>query len=115
MDDLDWLTDSLSETSAAILRLVPQLLVHSGKIEVSLHNSGTSNIGMVKLGVSLNEAPEGSRCDPSDPMLFHSLLKGQSVQAEFKVTGAEGAMKYAAADISYFIGGAAAHLRLHLW
>ena len=139
MGALERLTDALAETSAALLELVPQIVVreetealsaqgpagvdtplpaHRLTVTVSLSNLGRQSPGMVKLGLDTAALPHGVACEPDDPAYFGSVHPGQSVRAVFHVRCPAGTPLRAdrcGGDVSYFVAGAPAHLRIRAW
>jgi hypothetical protein len=141
MNALDRLTDSLSETSALLLGLVPRITFERlpvtetatarlqesedgtsatpspfGKIEVTvaLTNAGAQSVKLVKLGMDTTKLPQGVACDPTEPALFGTLQPGQTARATFRLRGQAG-LQFPAhccvGDVSYFVPDAPAHLR----
>ncbi len=137
MGALERLTDALAETSAALLELVPQITVreeaaaapitsnaeappvtHLLTITVSLANLGRQSPGMVKLGLDTASLPHGVACVPDDPAYFGAVHPGQSVRATFHVRCPAGALlppNRCGGDVSYFVSGTPAHLRIRAW
>lgn len=138
MGALDRLTDSLAETSAALLELVPQITVqeedapetaqastvadampaHMLLVTVTLANLGRQSPGMVKLGLDTAALPSGVVCRPDDPAYFGALHPGQSVRAVFHVrcpAGISLPTDQCGGDVSYFVSGTPAHLRVRAW
>ncbi len=118
-DALTALSDGLSQTSAVILNLVPQIEVlpdtrGGAKVAVSLRNGGTSRVESVKLGLDEAALPAKTTCNPPDPAYFDALKPGQSVETTFEVRSRAGAIlsgiRYTA-DVSYRIASSPAHLR----
>ena len=138
MGALERLTDALAETSAALLELTPQIRVQEESapaspapdstdalpparrllVTVSLANLGRESPGMVKLGLDTAALPRGVVCEPDDPAYFGSVHPGQSVRAVFRVRCPAGTAlptDRCGGDVSYFVSGAPAHLRLRAW
>jgi hypothetical protein len=139
MGALERLTDALAETSAALLELVPQITVReesmpdavaaSGAadtpaplrrltVTVSLANLGRQSLGMVKLGLATADLPRGVACEPDDPAYFGSVHPGQSVRATFHLRCPAGTalpIDRCGGDVSYFVSGTPAHLRIRAW
>lgn len=140
MAALDSLADSLSDTSAILLGLVPRLAIEkrplattsaalqdepegsipvptpasSLVVTVTLINAGAHNVKLVKLGMDTTQLPPGVTCDPHEPTLFGTLRPGQTVQAIFRLRGQAGApfpVNCCVGDVSYFVPDAPAHLR----
>lgn len=139
MGALERLTDSLAETSAALLELVPQITVQEEAapaagpvptatdappparqltVTVSLSNLGRQSPGMVKLGLDSAALPRGIVCEPDDPAYFGALHPGQSVRAVFHVrcpASLSLPTDQCGGDVSYFVSGTPAHLRIRAW
>ncbi len=137
MGAMERLSDSLAETSAALLGLVPAISVtlpvqestpaagntttapvEGPQVSVTLANRGSRAVGAVKVGLDPGLLPEGARPEPEDPALFGALRPGQTARAAFHVRGTASASVPASScvgDVSYFIAGAAAHLRARAW
>lgn len=146
-EGLERLSDSLSEASAALLGLAPnvtlapsittppaqtsvaepQSAVASAQeatglqemiVTVALTNAGGQSVPMVKLGLDPAALPAGVSCRPTDPAFFGTLYPGQTVRATFHLrcpaqTPLAGSR--CVGEVSYFMGGAPAHLRLRSW
>lgn len=131
---LDRLTDSLSETSAVILGLVPRIAFErkpavttaglqetpeapsptSVVVTVALTNAGAQSVKLVKLGIDATKLPQGVACDPTEPALFGTLKPGQTARAAFRLRGPSATsfpMSCCVGDVSYFVPDAPAHLR----
>lgn len=135
MGALERLTDALAETSAALLELVPQITVAEESapasaaadapptvqrltVTVSLANLGRQSPGMVKLGLNTADLPRGVACEPDDPAYFGSVHPGQSVRATFHLrcpVGTSLPTDRCGGDVSYFVSGTPAHLRIRAW
>lgn len=142
MRSLERLTDALSETSAVLLGLVPQVaVIRAGiqvgaigaskslvalqpaqpakrKVLVALANTGTQSIENVRIGLDSSELPKGVICEPSDAAFFGTLLPGQTARAVFEVHVPAGVAlpdNRLAADVSYFAAKLPAHLRPHAY
>ena len=139
MGALERLTDALAETSATLLELVPQIVVREESeprtaplpdtvdtplpprrliVTVSLANLGRQSPGMVKLGLDTAALPHGVACTPDDPAYFGSVHPGQSVRATFQLRCPAGTLLSAdrcGGDVSYFVSGTPAHLRIRAW
>ena len=140
MGALERLTDALAETSAALLELVPQITVREESaavsppaapsaaeaqpaarllvVTVSLSNLGRQSPGMVKLGLDTAALPRGVACEPDDPAYFGAVHPGQSVRATFHVRCPAGMLlptDRCGGDVSYFVSGTPAHLRIRAW
>jgi len=136
MGALERLNDSLAETSAALLELLPQITVQEEPqptmqtaanavpqprmltVTVSLVNLGRQSPGMVKLGLDTAALPRGVSCEPDDPAYFGAVHPGQSVRATFHVRcPAETPLSAdrCGGDVSYFVSGTPAHLRIRAW
>lgn len=132
---LERLTDALAETSATQLGLVPQIVVepeqsdapmltHAGhdssvtRVTVSLANTGSKSVALVKLGLDSATLPTGVQCEPNDPAIFDTLRPGQTVRALFRLRSASPMSipgNRCGGDVSYFAAGCAAHLRPRAW
>lgn len=148
MGALEQLTDALSETSAVLLGLLPQVAVMvkndvaltatrgttlvaderqekpdkgdtpSATVTISLANTGSQSVGLVKIGLDAGELPSGLTCEPSDPAIFGTLRPGQTVRATFHLRGSamtSWAVNRCVGDVSYFAAGGSAHLRPRPW
>lgn len=139
MGALERLTDALAETSAALLELVPQITIREERapvvaptpsaadappaarlltVTVSLTNLGRQSPGMVKLGLDTAALPHGVACQPDDPAYFGAVHPGQSVRAAFHVRCPAGMLlptDRCGGDVSYFVSGTPAHLRIRAW
>lgn len=139
MGALERLTDALSETSAALLELVPQITVREERapdsaptpsaddappaarlltVTVALTNLGRQSPAMVKLGLDTAALPRGVSCRPDDPAYFGAVHPGQSVRATFHVRCPAGTLlptDRCGGDVSYFVSGTPAHLRIRAW
>ncbi len=139
MGALERLTDALAETSATLLEFVPQIAItesetapatnaspvantpppsHSLLVTMSLTNLGNQSASMVKLGLDTASLPAGVVCEPDDPAYFGAVHPGQSVRAAFRLRCPAGSAIPAnrfGGDVSYFVSGAPAHLRLRAW
>ncbi len=139
MGALERLTDALAETSAALLELVPQIVVNAESepgaaampdaaettppsrrltVTMSLANLGRQSVGMVKLGLDTAALPHGVVCAPDDPAYFGSVHPGQSVRATFHLRCPAGTplpTDRCGGDVSYFVSGTPAHLRIRAW
>ena len=140
MGAFECVTDSLAETSAVLLGVVPHLAVtfapsvtsqwagiqenapakppQKATITLALVHQGSQTLRDVKLGVDARNLPSGMTCSPPVPDYFPVLKPGQSVTASFTVQGAElnaVPMNRFVGDISYFTVGAPAHLRPRAW
>ncbi|HLK55925.1 MAG TPA: hypothetical protein VKU00_05160 [Chthonomonadaceae bacterium] len=135
MGALERLMDGLAETSAAILGLVPKIVVEpeaaampaaqqngetrsASLVTISIKNAGARSVEMVKVGLDTSALPAGVQCDPEDPAFFGTLYPGQTVRATFHVR-CPASMPMPAnrcvGDVSYFMAGAPAHLRPRPW
>jgi hypothetical protein len=139
---LDRLNDSLADTSATLMGLVPEITVspdppgslrtartrtvvsersgdepHTAYATVALSNQGSHSIELVKIGMELSALPTGVHCDPSEPALFGTLAPGQTVRATYLLhwKGPVAPRHCCIGDISYFTAGAPAHLRPRFW
>jgi hypothetical protein len=96
----------------------PEATEHTAYVTVTLANQGSRPAELVKIGMDRKSLPAGVRCKPDEPALFGTVAAGQTARAtyELKWTGSarlpEGACT---GDISYFTGGAPAHLRPRTW
>lgn len=145
MTALDHLASSLSETSAVLLGLVPQIendafsppviankntkpaltltsfhhhQLNSTEIGVSLANTGKVPVTLVKIGLDTTGLPAGTKVEPSDPSVFATLRPGQTVRAVFQVNVPSNdvdMLKRLRGEISYFAEAAPAKLRPQLW
>ncbi len=124
MGALERLADALSETSAALLQMTPQIALTQEKakgianVEVSLCNSGGRTAATVKLALDGNSLPQGVHMESSEPALFDAVKSGQTVRANFKLilNRAEPLQpSQCVGDISYFVGKSPAHLRPRVW
>ncbi len=145
MESINQLSASLSETSAVLLGLVPQIendafsppvIVHSNQknslalasfhkhqnistsVNVSLSNTGSVPVTLVKIGLDTSEIPDITQLEPADPSVFGTLRPGQTVRAVFQVHVPESnidKLKLLRGDISYFAESAPAKLRPRLW
>ncbi len=140
MHSLERLTDALSETSAVMLGLVPQVAVipvssqigttgadkslvalqtaqpAKRKVVVALANTGSQSIENVRIGLDSAELPKGVTCEPSDAAFFGTLPPGQTARAAFEIRVPVGTTlpdNRLAADVSYFAAKLPAHLRPH--
>jgi len=140
---LDQLKDSLADTSATLMGLVPGISVsldqdqrllrpvafssqdapavpaeHVAHVTVTLANQGSLPAELVKIGVNQNSLPGGVRCQPDEPALFGTVGPGETARAtyELKWTGPASLPEGSCVgDISYFTAGAPAHLRPRTW
>ena len=120
-DALEALSEALSQTSAVVLNLAPQIEVapdakdaRSALVTVSLRNDGTQSVSSVKLGIDGAALPAGFACKPSDPAFFDELRPGQSVEAAFQLVSDSHSTPSAVrctADVSYLAAACPAHLR----
>lgn len=133
-------TDSLAETSAVLLGVVPHITVtfapsvtsqlagiqnetapkptQKATVTLALIHQGSQVLRDVKLGVDARNLPSGMTCSPTVPDYFPVLKPGQSVTASFTVQGLELEtipLNRFVGDISYFTVGAPAHLRPRPW
>jgi hypothetical protein len=136
MGALERLTDALAETSAVLLEMLPQITVREESapdagpvppegspartvlVTVSLANLGRQSPGMVKLGLDTAALPRGVACVPDDPAYFGAVHPGQSVRAIFRLRCPAGTLlptDRCGGDVSYFVSGAPAHLRIRAW
>ena len=124
MASLEQCADALSETSAALLEMTPQIALtqekETGKanVEISLCNSGGYTARTVKLALDTESLPRGIGVQPGDPVLFNEVKTGQTVRATFalKLRGGEAlSPSRCVADITYFVGKSPAHLRPRAW
>lgn len=130
MSALDTTAEELSETSAVLIGVVPQIDLSQSKLAkvavgdvettatVSVSNTGDRTVEAVKLGMDASALPQGATCTPDDPAYFGALRPGQSVRAEFAIhvpAGLKVKSANFAADISYFTSGAPAHLKSRPW
>lgn len=136
MAALDRLTDSLSETSATLLDLIPQVTVTNPPaitskpsvdtrpntpteriVTVALANDGSQTVRNVKLGLNFTALPGGVTCQPLDPAYFDALRPGQTARAEFRLQGVNAMLPAlrGVSDVSYFTAGTPAHLRPSAW
>ena len=140
MGAFERVTDSLAETSAVILGLVPRIAVtfapavtsqltttqnaapakpaQKAIVTLSLTHQGSQTLRDVKLGVDARNLPSGMTCLPAFPDYFALLKPGQSLSASFTVQGVELEtipLNRFVGDISYFTVGAPAHLRPRPW
>ena len=134
MGALERLTDGLAETSAAILGLVPQIVVEpetapesaspqearatAYTVTVSIANTGSRSVEAVKIGLDSSVMPAGTRTDPEDPAYFGTLHPGQTVRAVFhlRIPASQPApANRCVGDVSYFVAVAPAHLRPRPW
>jgi hypothetical protein len=139
---LDHFAEALAETSANLLGLVPDVTLtpqetssaaqarpavlnaqeenapRVATVTVTLANNGPQSVSLVKLGLDSAALPAGILCQPADPAFFGALPPGQTVRAVFHLrisaqtdlTGRD-----CIGDVSYFMAGAPAHLRLCPW
>ena len=142
MGAFERLLDSLSEYTAVLLGLVPQVTVAQDAptandavtmqtvaqtpatrfqwVDMSLANTGERGVRSVKLGLPSNELPTGTTCEPDDPAFFGTLMPGQTVHATFRIRrqGAESSGvpgSRCVADVCYLAGGGPVHLRPRPW
>jgi hypothetical protein len=144
MGALERLTDALAEASAAALNLVPQITVvrelspmdgadgaainaamppapaseQRVTVTIALTNAGEQSVAAVKIGQDSSAMPPGTVCEPTDPAYFGALHPGQTVRAAFQLRCPARSPfpdSRCVGDISYFIAGAPAHLRLRPW
>jgi hypothetical protein len=144
MGALERLTDALAEASAAALNLVPQITVarelppregadgaaidasmpsmpppaQRATVTIALTNAGTQGVAAVKIGQDSAAMPPGTVCEPTDPAYFGALYPGQTVRATFQLRCPALSPfpdSRCVGDVSYFIEGAPAHLRLRPW
>jgi len=143
MGSLERLMDGLSETSATLLDLVPDVAVEPAVragtiakaantridrevptgtddsiVNVGLANGGEHSVANVKLGLDSSELPSSVVCDPADPAFFGTLKPGQSVRATFHLRCPQGvtvSRRRCVADVCYRAGGGPAHLRPRPW
>ena len=123
MASLEQCADSLSETSAALLEMTPQIVLTQEKgkgtanVEISLCNSGGQTARTVKLALDTESLPRGIALRPADPVLFNEVKTGQTVRATFVLKLGEEALtpSRCVADITYFVGKSPAHLRPRAW
>lgn len=139
---LDHLAESLAETSAALLGLVPDVTLTPQEIAlpaqtqpatlssqeenaprmvtvtVTLANTGPQSVSLVKLSLDNAALPAGTVCRPSDPAFFDALPPGQTVRAVFHLRYPAQTVltpRACVGDVSYFMAGTPAHLRPHPW
>jgi len=139
---LDHLAETLAETSAALLGLVPDVTLtasettpdlqarpaslnaqeetapHLVTVTVALANTGLQSVSLVKLGMDSAALPSGVICRPADPAFFDTLPPGQTVKAVFHLrcpAQTTLTVRDCIGDVSYFMAGAPAHLRPHPW
>jgi hypothetical protein len=141
MGDLERVMDGLSEASATLLDLVPQVTVTAPEqvterrgnrrvlaavtddtdaqvVHIALSNAGGHSVANVKLGLDSSELPDGVVCDPADPAFFGTLRPGQTVRATFHLRCPAGTIlnrRLCVADVCFHAGGGPAHLRPRPW
>ncbi len=145
MHSLEQLASDLSDTSAVLLGLVPQIENESStppitaensnkhalittsisrqdqenySIRVSLSNTGHSPVTLVKIGLDISRLAPGTIIDPSDPAVFATLRPGQTARAIFQISNSgdeKMSRKKLRGDISYFAESSPAKLRPNLW
>ena len=126
MAALEQLTDALSETSAALLEMTPQISLMQEKekktanVEVSLCNSGPHTAATVKLALDAESLPQGVTLEENEPVLFNAVKPGQTIRATFRLKLGTAQTASASpilpiADITYFVGKSPAHLRPRVW
>ena len=62
--------------------------------------------------------PHGVACEPDDPAYFGAVHPGQSVRATFHLRCPAGTplpTDRCGGDVSYFVSGTPAHLRIRAW
>jgi len=139
---LERLNGALSDTSATLMGLIPEIDVspegaadgqtvlpaaaragrnedgHAALVTVALSNQGAHSAELVKIGLDQTMLPAGVTCEPTEPALFGRLAPGQTVRATFVLrwTGNHSLPENrCSGDISYFSVGAPAHLRPRPW
>lgn len=128
---LNTFLDAVSEMSASMLGLVPEVRIltqpaavgagtaqPAGEdVSVELSNTGTETVRFVKLGVHASALPTGIACTPADPALFRLLEPGQTVRARFHLQPEREVTPptRCTADVTFLAGGGPAHLLPYSW
>jgi hypothetical protein len=129
VDAVQELSAGVAGVSAILLGLVPQVATEASTpaagaspasgtlVTVSLTNTGSRSVSLVKLGLSFAGLPANITVDPPDPDVFKSLRPGQTVRAQYTIHGlpAGSEQPRCTADVSYFAYGIPAHLHPSSW
>jgi hypothetical protein len=140
---LDRLKDSLADTSATLMGLVPGISIsyeqdrstvrpavrtaqstppapaeRTAYLTVTLSNQGSRPAELVKIGIDRQSLPPEVSCEPEEPALFGTVYAGQTARATYELKY-KGETRLSqgryVGDISYFTAGAPAHLRPRTW
>lgn len=120
MAALDRLQNSLADTSAVCLNLVPNIETNpvdpadpaARKVTISIANGGEREVSLVRIGAA---GPNGAKIEPADEAMFPTLKPGETVRATFSIRLPEGVEQRACtAQIGYFTARSPAHLRVPL-
>ncbi len=123
-DTMEHLIDNLSRTGAVLMGLVPSAdskFTSTGAnrtVTVSLANTGSHTVAIVKLFVQSDPSLKGIICQPSDAAVFRELRPGQTVTASYQLSAPAGVTLKSSSgigDISYTVEGGPARFLVRPW